>query len=200
MIAPVGRGEPAADPTTWVETPEGLDYLGPEFLTWLWWRAECAPGFRHPDGTEVFVHFDEHLEFRGERAAARRTVLRSGMPGASMEARAALRSGKALVAARLLLARGEEEVRFTLKAAELDVSGLRLPAPEGETREERLLASLEAQERFQQDLDLCLRTFLEVRLTSGWAEEAARIRAWSRSPSADEQLVPGGAPGDPDPE
>lgn len=179
MIAPVGGFDDRG----------GIDFLGPEFLTWLWWRAEVDPAFAHPDGTQVFIHFDEHLEFRGERAAARRVTLRTGMPGASMEARAALRSGKTLVAARLLLARGEDEVRFTLRAEDLDISGLRLPSPEGDTHDERLAACLDAQATFLDDLDLCLKTFLERRLSPGWDEDVAAIRAWSRTPSQDEALV-----------
>jgi len=170
------------------DEPGGMECLGPEFLTWLWWRADVDPCFRHSDGSEVYIHFDEHLEFRGERAAARRTVLRAGMPGASMEARAALRSGKNLVAARLLMARGEDEVRFTLRAENLDVSGLRLPAPEGETRLDRLQACLDAQEAFLADLDLCLSSFLAVRCTALWDLELQRIRAWGQAPSPDEQL------------
>ncbi len=168
----------------------GVDYLGPEFLTWLWWRAEVDPCFRHDDGTEVFIHFDEHLEFRGERAAARRTVLRAGMPGASMEARAALRSGKSLVAARILMARDEDEMRFTLRAENMGISGLKLPAPEGETREDRLLACLDAQDQFVEDLDLCLATFLRVRCTEAWDAELERVRAWGESPSPDERMQP----------
>lgn len=171
----------------------GMEYLGPEFLTWLWWRGENNPCFHHPDGTEVYVHFDEHLEFRGERSAARRTVLRAGMPGASMEARAALRSGKSLVAARILLARGEDELRFTLRAENLGISGLRLPTPEGDTREDRLLACLEAQELFVEDLDLCFTTFLKVRCAPGWEAELAAVRAWGESPSPDEKFQPAGA-------
>jgi hypothetical protein len=169
----------------------GLDFLGPEFLTWLWWRASEAPGFAHEDGTEVFVHFDEHLEFRGERSAARRTVLRSGMPGGSTEARAALRSGKTLVAARLLLVRGEEERRVTLKAEDYDVSGLKLPAPEAGSARERLENSLEALERAQDDLDLCFRTFLTVRCGTEWAAEVERIRAWGALPSEEERSATG---------
>ena len=76
MIRPVGQE---------VDERGGMDYLGPEFLTWLWWRARVEPEFRHKDGTSVFVHVDEFMEFRGERAAARKTVLRSGMPAASAE-------------------------------------------------------------------------------------------------------------------
>ena len=167
-----------------------MEYLGPEFLTWLWWRAETDPCFRHADGTEVYIHFDEHLEFRGERAAARRTVLRAGIPGASMESRAALRSGKSLVAARILMARGEDEMRFTLRAEELGVSGLRLPTPQGETHEERLLACLEMQETFVEDLDLCFATFLTLRCTPAWEAELASVRAWGEAPSPDERMQP----------
>lgn len=179
MIAPSPQGRP-------LDPRGGMDFLGPEFLTWLWWRAAEAPRFTHPDGTEVFVHVDEHLELRGERSAARRTVLRAGAPAGSGEARAALRSGKVLVAARLLLVRGEEERRLTLKAEDLDVSGLRLPAPEPGPARERLEQSLEALERVQEDLDLCLAAFLALRCSPAWPAEVARIRAWGATPSADD--------------
>lgn len=188
MIAP--RAPASAAPA---DDRGGLDFLGPEFLTWLWWRAAQAPGFTHPDGTEVFVHLDEHLELRGERAAARRTVLRSGVPGASAEARAALKSGKTLVAARVLLVRGEEERRVTIKAEDLEFSGLKLPAPEPGPARERLEQSLEALVRAEADLDLCFQTFLDVRLSPAWPAEVLRIRAWVATPSEDERA--GGAGG-----
>ncbi len=167
----------------------GLDFMGPEFLTWLWWRSEVDPGFEHEDGTKVFVHFDEHLEFRGERSAARRVTLRTGMPGASMEARAALRSGKMLYSARILLARGEDEVHFTLRAEDLDISSMRLPAPEGETLEDRRTACLDAQDLFLSDLDLCLAVFLNVRCSSEWGAQAEQMRSWGRTPSQDERVL-----------
>ena len=165
----------------------GLDYLGPEFLTWLWWRADQDPRFVRPDGAEVFVHVDEHLEFRGERAASRRTVLHAGVPGASMDARAALRSGKLLVAARLLFASGEDETRFTLRAEDLDVSGLRLPAPAEDLHpSDRLPDALGKLDRFWDDLDLCFAAFLDARTGSGWDAEVAKIRAWGAAESPDE--------------
>ena len=162
-----------------VDDRGGLDYLGPEFLTWLWWRSLTDPCFTHEDGTSVYIHFDEHLEFRGERAAARRTILRAGMPSASLEARAALKSGKTLVAARLLMARGEEEIQFTLRAEDLDISGLKLPAPEGDTPEDRVQALLDSQEQFLDDLDLCLSTFLAARLGEGWEGDVEKMRQLS---------------------
>lgn len=166
----------------------GMDFLGPEFLTWLWWRSEAQPAFVHPDGEEIYIHVDDYLEFRGERSAARRTALRSGMPGASREARAALRTGKVLFAARLLLVRGEDEIRFTLRAEDLDVASLRLPAPEGDSPHERASHSLEMQGRFLEDLDLCLHTFLRVRCSDQWLAELERIQVWGVAPSPDERV------------
>ncbi len=177
----------ARNPETPIDHRGGLDYIGPEFLTWLWWRSDEDPRFVHADGTEVFVHVDEHLEFRGERAASRRTVLRAGLPGASMDARAALKSGKLVFAARLLIARGEDEVHFTLRAEDLEVSGVRLPAAEEGNPRERLEGSLESLERFWDDLDLCFATFLERRTGGGgtWAEDVDRIRRWGAAESPD---------------
>ncbi|MFM8979005.1 MAG: hypothetical protein ACKOSS_00855 [Planctomycetia bacterium] len=181
MIAPSRTPPPGA------EARGGLDFLGPEFLTWLWWRATEQPTFTHPDGTEVCVLFDEHLEFRGERSAARKAVLRAGVPGASAEARAALRSGKVLVAARIVIARGEAERRVTLKAEDLDFSGVKLPAPEPGPARERLEAQLEALETLEDDLDLCLSTFLAARISPDWPAEVARIRTFVAQPSEDER-------------
>jgi hypothetical protein len=178
MIRPVDRP---------VDERGGMDYLGPEFLTWLWWRASVEPEFRHADGTSVYVHVDEYLELRGERAAARKTALRAGMPGASAEGKVALRGGKVVAAARLILARGEEETTFTLRGEDLDVSGARLKAPEGETAEERLAASLAATRRLYEDLDLCFRVFLAVRCSDGWEAEADRVRGWVAGPSEEER-------------
>lgn len=175
MIAPLQSSAPG-NRNRPVDDRGGLDFLGPEFLTWLWWRSMTSPCFTHEDGREVWIHFDEHLEFRGERAAARRTILRTGVPSASLEARAALRSGKALVAARILMACGEDETRFTLRAEDLDISSLKLPAPEGDTPDERLESLLSAQEQFTKDLDLCLSAFLAVRLDDGWEQEAEQVR------------------------
>lgn len=164
-----------------------MDYLGPEFLTWLVWRAAAQPEFRHPDSTAIYVHVDDYLELRGERGAAKRTVLRAGMPAASAEGKVALRHGKTVCSARLLFARGEEETTFTLRAEDLDVSSAKLPTPEGESAEERLEASLSSMRRLYDDLDLCYRTFLEVRCSPAWDAEAESVRDWVSRASDEER-------------
>ncbi len=170
-----------------VDDHGGVDFLASELLTWLWWRASEDSRFVHADGTEIYVHVDEHMEWRGERSAVRRATLRAGVPGASVEARAALRSGKSVAAARFLVARGDEEVRFTLRGDDLDLSGVRLPPPEGGDAEERFAASLEALDRVTADVDLILRTFLDARCSPAWDTVLGRIRAFGDEPSDDER-------------
>ena len=169
-----------------VDERGGMDYLGPEFLTWLWWRASVEPKFVHADGTEVYVHIDEYLELRGERAAARRTVLRAGIPAASAEGKVALRHGKTVSACRILLARGEVETALTLRGEDLDVSAVKLPAPEGENSLDRLAASLDVVDRLYDDVDLCFHSFLLIRCSDAWDAESAKIRDWAAAPSEEE--------------
>jgi len=173
-----------------VDERGGMDWLGPEFLTWLWWRASVAPEFASADGSSLYVHIDEFLELKGERAAARKTSLRSGMPAASAEGKVALRNGKVVTSARLLFARGEEETSLTLRAEDLDVSGGRPPAPDAAEPEERLASSLAGVRRLYEDLDLCYATFLAVRCSDRWEAEAAALRAWGGAPSEEESPSP----------
>ena len=176
----------------------GMDWLGPEFLTWLWWRAGVSPEFVEKtlgsksgrgDPTSLYVHVDEFLELRGERAAARRTSLRAGTPGASAEGKVALRNGKVVTAARVLFARGEEETAMTIRAEDLDLSGVKPPKPEGEQSEERLAASLAGVRRAYADLDACFAAFLAVRCSDGWDAEAEKVRAFGAAPSEEERSL-----------
>jgi hypothetical protein len=177
MIGPANRP---------VDERGGMDWLGPEFLTWLWWRSMTEPEMSAENGGRLYVHVDEFLELRGERAAARRTSLRAGMPSASAEGKAALRHGKVVTSARLIFARGEEETGLTLRAEDLDISAGRPPSPEGESSEERLDASLSAIRRMYADLDVCFAKFLAVRCSDAWEAEAGRMREWAAAPSQEE--------------
>lgn len=176
----------------------GMDWLGPEFLTWLWWRAGVSPEFVEQtlggrpgrgDPASLYVHVDEFLELRGERGAARKTSLRAGMPGASAEGKVALRNGKVVTAARVLFARGEEETAMTIRAEDLDLSGVKPPKPEGEQSEERLAASLAGVRRAYADLDACFGAFLAVRCSDRWDAEAEKIRAFGAAPSEEERSL-----------
>jgi hypothetical protein len=175
-----------------VDERGGMDWLGPEFLTWLWWRASTDPAFVDRAGDRFFVHVEEFLELRGERGAARKTTLRAGMPGASAEGKVALRNGKVVTGARLLVAHGEDETTLTVRAEDLDLSSVRPPAPEGDRMEDRTAATLVAIRRAYADVDACFSAFLDVRCSPRWEAEAERVRAFARAPSEEERSLAGG--------
>lgn len=115
-------------------------FLGEEFLTWLWFRTETEGGeFDFGRGEVVGLSFDDLLEFAPLDDDETEQTLKKGMPTRSAEARAALRSGRRLRRARLVLGLGDAVWSFTLDGATLGLRSVKLPEDdeEAESAEER---------------------------------------------------------------
>jgi len=103
-------------------------YLGEEFLTWLWFRWETDGGeFPLPGGRVVGLALDDFLCFAAPSDDETEQTLRRGLPTRSPEARTALRHGRRLKKARLLLGEGSRQWSATLDATTLTMTGVRLP-------------------------------------------------------------------------
>lgn len=103
-------------------------FLGEEFLTWLWFRWETDGGeFTLPGGRVVGVALDDFLSFAAPSADETEQTLRRGLPTRTAEARTALRQGRRLRKARLLLAEGSRQWTATLDAPTLALGSVRLP-------------------------------------------------------------------------
>ncbi|MBX3464544.1 MAG: hypothetical protein KF830_15350 [Planctomycetes bacterium] len=111
--------------------PDGAEthgFLGEEFLTWLWFRWETGGGeFTLPGGRVVGVALDDFLSFAAPSDDETEQTLRRGLPTRTAEARTALRQGRRLRKARLLVAEGARQWTTTLDAPTLTCSGVRLP-------------------------------------------------------------------------
>lgn len=108
--------------------PERHGFLGEEFLTWLWYRWETEGGeFHLPGGRVVGVAIDDFLIFAAPSDDETEQTLRHGLPTRTAEARTALRQGRRLKRARLLLAEGSRNWSATLDAATMMMSGVKLP-------------------------------------------------------------------------
>ena len=155
-------------------------FLGEEFLTWLWYRAEEHGGtFRMADGREIGAALDRHLEFRDDLSDARLSVRALGATR-SAEASAALRTGKRLSRAHLLLGEGEHVYEMTLDAGTLDLGTLKPPPkePGAEDLESDILRLTGAGEL----VDLLFQLFLETRLAPEWTTTVLPdMRRWART-------------------
>lgn len=115
-------------------------FLGEEFLTWIWFRWETSGGeFTLSGGRVVGVALDDFLAFAAPSDDETEQTLRRGLPTRTAEARLALRQGRRLKKARLLLAEGSRQWSATLDAPTLGLTGVKLPedAEECESEQDR---------------------------------------------------------------
>ncbi len=111
--------------------PDGIDthgFLGEEFLTWLWFRWEADGGeFSLPGNRIIGVALDDFLAFAAPSDDETEQTLRRGLPTRTAEARTALRQGRRLRKARLLIAEGSRQWSAVLDAASLTLLSVKLP-------------------------------------------------------------------------
>ena len=107
-------------------------FLGQEFLTWLWFISEEEGGTTLSDNRPLSIMLDDLVVLGPVAGNEGSRITVKGRETSLAEAREGLRRGKLVESLRLGLELEGEEYWFTVKAAELAISSLKLPAAEGE--------------------------------------------------------------------
>lgn len=156
------------------------DFLGQEFLTWLWWRCAHGAGeFTLRGEMTVGVAFDAMLQFAAPDDEVE-TTLRHGTPAESDEAAAALRQGRLLAKAQVLVAEGARQWVVAINGASMALS-VRLDgslSDEAETDLDRTSDRAASWLAIHEIVQGLFEQFLAVRVGAGWAEEAKGMAAW----------------------
>ena len=156
-------------------------FFGSEFLTYLWFMSETSEqAYQLAEDEEQFeVIFDDRLTVGGAQVNAQENLFRGGHPTSSLEAHAALRLGKLATEARVRIIRGAQEWSFVLKAGDLSVSALKVPAVLSKKDDDRFYERMYLLEELEKMMNLLYRSFLERRLTDDWERELLpSIREW----------------------
>ena len=162
-------------------------FVGQEFLTWLWYKSEERGGAINLPGTgDIQVVFEKHMLLESGEGEAHEKLICKGLQAELQEARTGLRMGKKLEQARVFLAIGEYEFRFTLTATLFEFRNVVLPktlTPGEESsdrvaQEGRVLEKLGMAEEAKRTIDRLFRVFLKIRVGDEWPAELDRIRAW----------------------
>src|SRR5207248_3705214 len=113
----------------WVaKGPEPKDFIGNEFLLWLWHELDHRDGtIKTPDGKEVSIFIDRSLDLDCAYGQTGRDGLRGDGPTRMPEARDALRSGKVPRKGGLVVDAGGQQYALTLSGESLSVDGAKLP-------------------------------------------------------------------------
>lgn len=158
---------------------EHTRFLGREFLTWLWFRSESQQGLFHTGDRPIELWFDAKLTLEAGGELKEQNVIRSESPTETEEARVALRSGKQVSQAQLRLIAEQKQWTFTLRADDLSLQGLRIPALLSREDDDRIYERLHLLEEAEDLVDDLFGDFLRLRLDDdAWRAEVDRIRAW----------------------
>lgn len=158
-------------------------FLGPEFLTWLWYRVELQQGIFDVGGElgAFELWFDDRLVVGSATMGAQENHFKGGHPASSAEARTALRLGKMANQAKLRIVRASAEWSFVLKD-DLSVSGVKIPAVLGREDEEQLDERMMLLDQLDAMIKGLLGQFLALRTSPEWqSDELPALLAWVAS-------------------
>jgi len=162
------------------------DFLGNQFLLWLWWTCEVAEGvfeLTEPGvgATTVELRLERLLEMECAWGLTGRQSLRGDAVTRLPEATKALQGGKWPRKVGFLMAAHGREFRGTVQGDAFAVSGLVLPEPEEaktlsprQLLEERIDATL----TFERLLRGLYAAFLSERFGRSWSTRHDAMRAW----------------------
>ena len=176
---PEGEGQYPDYP--WVaKGPQPKDFLGNEFLLWLWHESELRRGVIQTEAAgEVAVLLDRSLELDCAYGQSGKDSLRADGPTRMPEARDALRSGKLPRRAGLVLESGGKQFQLTLNCETLGCAGVKLPDVE-EAEDARVVFEerIAMLRDLSQTIDSLFHAFLRTRAGAAWEGQTTSIRRW----------------------
>jgi len=165
------ESEPASEGDDLLERIESTRFLGPEFLLWLWLRAELIQKpIPLADFGEYDVWLDNQITLQSDIDPNERVTVRGAQPSGSEEAREAVRAQKFPVRARVALRNEERDFACVLVAQRFAVAGGVIPAVLTKDTDDAFQERMTLVERLSLSLDALYAVFLRERLGTLWKE------------------------------
>lgn len=182
------RGDERAGVYWTAHDASSRDYLGNEFLLWLWYTlSEESDTIELADKSDASVMIVKQLALECPRAETGKEVISCEGPAELPESRRAIQSGKLPRKAGLIVSRQGAQYAFILQAETFNISSAVLPAIEpGGKGNGNGNGRARAEERVEQirhlaeTVDLLYDAFLQLRLGSDWDAVLAKMKTWLR--------------------
>jgi hypothetical protein len=160
---------------------ETTRFLGPEFLLWIWLRAEFVnEGLELDESGAYQVWLDRQLVLESPLDKNERVTIRGAAPADGEEAREAVRARKLPVQARIVLQGSEHEFTTGLVAPRFAITGGQVPSVLNSDASEAFLERMTLAGLLFGTLDRLYATFLADRLSDTWDDGwVPAIRAWA---------------------
>jgi hypothetical protein len=188
-------GDASADIAWWNNESGNFDFLGNEFLLWLWWRWETqSDTIPLSDDSEVTGMFARTLSLQCPRDESGKETITAVSPVHLPEAAQAIRTGKLPRKAGLILVRHGQQYELTLQAETFAISGAKIRTEEAKEmaegqgiREQRV----ESVCGLHETVALLFHAFCEQRIGKNWPGELEYIRRWLKSDPGKARRRPG---------
>ncbi len=176
----------ATEQLDWLsERPECADYLGNEWLLWLWWWLETqADSIELPDGTTVTGMLVKTLSLQCPRGETGKETISAEAPAQLPEAFQAVRSGKLPRRVGMTLVRDGETYELSLQVETLSVSGAAIESGERDRGRNALEERIASIRRLSETIDLLFEAFCARRLGRKWTGELEQIQKWLEQASS----------------
>ncbi len=163
----------------WVADETNRDFLGNEFLLWLWYYLEKeSDSVGLNDGSEATVMITKSLMLECPRGQTGRETISSDGPTRLPETHRAIQAGKLPRKMGLIVVRQDEQYELAIQAESLAISGAKLPPVEGDQDRARLEDRVTQLRHLMETLDLLYFAFLQMRFTDNWSRVIAKMKKW----------------------
>jgi hypothetical protein len=174
-----------AEISWWNQQEGNWDFLGNEFLLWLWWRWETGSDtivlFDRSEATGMFART---LSLQCPRDESGKETITAEGPTALPEARQAIRSGKLPRKAGMTIVRHGEQYDLTIQPETFMVSGAKIHVEDTSEGRGALEDRIESVRSLHDTVDLLFRAFCEQRVGKNWNSELQQIGRWLKSDAA----------------
>ena len=162
------------------EHSQSPDFLGNEFLLWLWWTVKTNSSvLEMHDETEVDVMMNKTLSLECPRGESGKETITAESPIELPEAMQAIRSGKLPRKAGMSIVRDGRQFDLVLQAETFAISGAKIHIDDDEDFE--VDDRIDAIRTLSETVDLMLETFCQRRISDEWKKDAKNIRKWMES-------------------
>jgi len=176
FISNLGHGEVA-----WANADSPApDFLGNEFLLWLWWRLENeSDTILLPDESEVTVMLNKTLSLECPRGESGKETISAESPIKLPEAMQAVRSGKLPRKAGMTIVRDGQQFDLVLQAESFAISGAKIHRNEDDDAE--VEDRIDAIRKLSETVDLMFHSFCGRRTGKSWSKDLVGISQWLAS-------------------
>nr|WP_236622345.1 hypothetical protein [Rhodopirellula maiorica] len=153
------------------------DFLGNEFLLWLWWTLENdSDTFTLPDNSEVTVMLTKTLSLECPLGESGKETISHESPIKLPEAMHAIRSGKLPRKSGMTVIRDGQQYDLVLQAETFGISGAKIHVDEDADFE--VDERIDAIRTLSETIDLMFHSFCARRVSDTWSKDLKGIIHW----------------------